>query len=277
VVGALAIQAVAHRAFGPGEPYTRDPRRLRHYRDLLEPYGVALDERLLERGGRHSFRAMGAAVVADVEAPPRVDLVVLAHATPDFDPILSAASHLAFLCPGQPRAFAVSDHGVGAPFAGLRMIAAHLRSPAYATALLVVLDQTSLPNYDARVHRRHTEDSAVALALGRSGPAVVAGVERRDRLDPGQASRAVADLARTAAARTVVLAGSGVDVPRAPRTDGVLVHRAPAQHHCTAVWVALSEHLDRWRHAYDRVVVADYDEPLRQLHTASITLDRKPA
>jgi hypothetical protein len=143
----IAITRVAHRAFPSVRPYIRDERRIRHYRDLLAPYGVPLDERLLSGGGQNGFRAMGDALVSELDAlPPTLDLVVIAHATPDFDPIVSAASHLAHVCPGDPRAFAISDHGVGAPFAALRVIAAHLACPEYRHALLVVLDQNTLPN-----------------------------------------------------------------------------------------------------------------------------------
>ena len=63
---------------------------------------------------------MAGALVARLELPAALHLVVIAYATPDFDPIMSMASHLAHLCPGDPRSSAVSDQGIGAPFTALR-------------------------------------------------------------------------------------------------------------------------------------------------------------
>jgi hypothetical protein len=264
----VGIRQLTHRVFPESGPYVRDPRRLRHYRDLLTPWGVALDEGMLRRGGRNSFRAMSAELVEQLDLPAAVDLVVLAHSTPDFDPIFSAASHLAYLCPGEPRAFAVSDHGVGAPFAALRVIAAHLRWPEFTDALLVVLDQTSLPNYDEQVHRQLVEDSGVAVLIGAAGRSRVAGVACLDDVGRDDVPRLVTRLLEGEPAGTLLLAGPTLELAAASGP----VHRASSRYLCTAVWVALSEHLDQWRDRFERVLVVDHDDRLRQLHAASIAL-----
>ena len=270
--GSASIRRAVHRRFPSAGPYVRDDRRVRHYRDLLGPYGVAFDERMLERGGRNSFRAMGDALVCDLEGlPAALDLVVIAHATPDFDPLLSAASHLAHVCPGEPRSFAISDHGVGAPFAALGVIAAHLRCPDYAHALLVILDQTSLPNYDPRVHASPVEDSAVGVVIGPgAGEGRIGPVQRHGDCGPEDAPARAAAIARSQPPGTLVVAGPAL--ARLADAAGLTVHVASERHLCTAVWFALSEHLPAWRREFTRLLVVDHDPSLRHLHSAVITL-----
>jgi hypothetical protein len=266
----VSIRRVAHRRFPSAGPYVRDERRLRHYRDLLAPYGVALDERMLERGGQNSFHSMGDMLVSQLEGlPAALDLAVIAHATPDFDPILSAASHLAHICPGEPRSFAISDHGVGAPFAALRVIAAHLRCPGYTHALLVVLDQTTLPNYDERVHAGPVDDSAVAVLIGPGGCGRVWGVARQAQVNVEDALTRATQIVR-GMPETLLVAGPALaDVADA---EDLSVHVASARHLCTAVWFALSEQLESWRRQFRQLLLADYDPALGHLHTALIAL-----
>ena len=264
---AVAIRAVAHEVFPAAGPFVPDARQLRHYRDLLGPFGVPFDPAMLQRGARTGFHAMSEAVVGRLAAGD-VDLVVLAHATPDCEPTRSAASHLAFICAGEPRAFALSDLGVGAPFAALRVIAAHLESPGFDCALLVVLEQTSLPNYDERVHDS-VLDSAVAIALGARGEVTVAGVSSRADVAPADAGRVALELLAAEPEETLLVVGPAIAL------DGNRIHRAAAQHHCSAVWIELSLHLERWRERHERVLVADYDSRLRQLHAARIDMAAK--
>jgi hypothetical protein len=183
---------------------------------------------------------------------------------------VSAASHLAHVCPGEPRAFAVSDQGVGAPFAALHLIGAHLRSPDFRNALLVVLEQTTLPNFDARIHAgpEEVEDSAVAIVIGHGGSPVAA-LTRSEGATPEALAGFVERMAGRVDGRTLLLLGPTLD-PAAVRSWGLPVHRASPRHLCTAVWVELSEHLARWRASYDQVLVVEQDQQLRQLHGALI-------
>jgi hypothetical protein len=264
----VPIRQVTHRVFGEAGPYVRDPRRLRHYHDLLTPFGVAFDERLLARGGRNGFRAMSDALIRELpELPDAIDLVVVAHSTPDDDPMVSAAAHLAYICPGEARAFALSDHGVGAPFAALRVIAAHLAT-GDETALLVVLDQTCLPDYDERVHAHDVVDCAVAIVIAADGQSTIEAVTRGVGVDAHDAARLVRALAAEQPPATLVLCGPEIEPP----ADVAAVHPASMRHVCTAVWVELSTHLAAWRERYDRVLVVEYDAALRELHTATIAL-----
>jgi hypothetical protein len=228
------------------------------------------DEDALRAGGQNSFRAMGDELVARLQGmPTKLDLIVIAHTTPDFEPIVSAALHLAHVCPGEARAFALSDHGIGAPFAALQVIAAHLAVPEYRHALLVVVDQTTLPTYDARVHARPVEDSAVAIVLGRGEACQVTALSRH-QAGPVEARRQLARLAASQSTGTMMLVG-----PSLASAAGELplqVHIASPRNLCTAVWIALSERLGDWSGAYERLVIADYDTVLEHLHCATLEL-----
>ncbi|MBN6548067.1 hypothetical protein ITX34_34070, partial [Streptomyces bryophytorum] len=145
--------------------------RLRVYlTDLLHPYGLALDEAALARGGQ-SYAEMGEALIA-LALPPgeSVDLLVLAYAVPDIAPGRATTTRLSHVCPGAPMAFAVTDQAATAPFTALRLIRAYASAPAMSRALLLIAEQPSVP-YDAHLPRTlpHTA-SAVAFVLGPDSP-----------------------------------------------------------------------------------------------------------
>jgi hypothetical protein len=118
------------------------------------------------------------------------------------------------------------------------------------------------------VHPERVQDSAVALVIdGRAGDRVVQ-VNRRDRVGREDALTLIGAVASAQPVGTLLVVGPAlagvVDVAAGP------VHVASPRHHCTAVWIALSEHLDIWRRQYGHILVADYDHRLEHLHTAAI-------
>lgn len=143
--------------------------RERYHRDLVRPYGLDLDSGVLERPGP-SYGEMGRALLdRAVSAQERVDLLVLAYAVPDLDPGRATATYLSHLCPGRPVAFAVSDQGSAAAFTGLKLIGEHARAGNARRAVLLVVEQPTLP-YDPGVPvRLPSGHSGVALVLDADG------------------------------------------------------------------------------------------------------------
>jgi 4-hydroxymandelate oxidase len=151
-----------------------------YHRDLLRPYGLDLDEAALAHRGP-TYGEMGRALLERALSPREpVDLLVLAYAIPDLEPGRATATYLSHVCPGRPTAFAVSDQGTAAAFTALQLISAHLRSGDARRAVLLVLEQETLP-YDPGV--------PVAMPSGNSGVALVfdalPGGEPADAADRG--------------------------------------------------------------------------------------------
>lgn len=181
----------------------------------------------LERPG-HSFADMCTELVAELRATGDLDLVVLAHVTPDLDPRDSVAGALA--APGL-LVFAVSDQGRLAPFTALRVAAAFTDRPR---AAVIVLDQAVVPYSDPDLSALdETDDHAVAIRpeLGFHRVRQWAGVT-------GDRVAEVLDAALAAEQPDLVILG-----PALPPPEGYRWRRAPGDQLGTAGFSALAAEL----------------------------------
>ncbi|WP_173073402.1 hypothetical protein [Phytohabitans rumicis] len=146
---------------------------------------------------------------------------------------------------GEPLAFAVSDQGLAAPFTALRLLGTYARGFTHCRALLIILEQSTLP-YDvvAPPYPPPTRDVGVALLLESGGPpAGTAGISvrryagvTRDRA----ASALVADLAAaTPGDGATLLADPGLGP--LPRIGGHPHRVAPSGLGCVAPWWLLAQ------------------------------------
>lgn len=144
--------------------------RLRTYlTDLLLPYGLTLDAEL-PGAGAQSYGEMAEALVrAAVPPGERVDLLVLAHRVPDITPGRATAAWLSHVCPGHPLSFAVTDDPAAA-FTALRLVHAYAAGAGLTRALLLVVEQPSLPYSPAVAPPLPDTAYGVALLLGPPAP-----------------------------------------------------------------------------------------------------------
>ncbi|QKW22942.1 2-hydroxy-acid oxidase [Kitasatospora sp. NA04385] len=286
---AWGIRRAVRLAFpGPGAP-AGDPvhgARLRRYlTDLLHPYGLELAPGApapgaAEPGGRCYGEMAEALIRAAVPEGEAVDLLVLAHAVPDITPGRATTTWLSHVCPGTPMALAVSDQGAASAFTALRLVDAYARSGGLRRALLLVVEQDSLP-YDPGV--------PVVVPAGSRGVALLFG----DRL-PRERTAAVSRVATRvladgspAAALAAELAGPG-DAPARKAATGILgttaaaaaahpwppgLRFADAGQPATGVWWDLAGELAEPSTGPRTVVLADYDAGPDHLSTATIVLD----
>lgn len=162
----LAFPGSAAPAADPGHA-----ERLRVYlTDMLRPCGLALDAELLGPGAQ-SYGEMAEALIR-VAVPPgeQVDLLVLAHRVPDITPGRATATWLSHVCPGRPLAFAVTDPSPAAAFTALRLTRAYAAGAGLTRALLLVLEQPSLPYTPAVSPPLPDAAYGVALLLGPPTP-----------------------------------------------------------------------------------------------------------
>jgi hypothetical protein len=261
-------------------PFRPDSELLVYFQDLLDPFEVEMDEELLRAGPNVTWTELfdGAAAAAGIRGA-RPDLIVVAHALPDADPLTVVAAHANLAFGGDAHILAISEQGLQAPFTALRIAAAYTRSGRCRQAALVLLEQTTLPNRVPLVHETPLVDSAVILLLDGDGHLAVDGV--RAIQDSAALPRTLAELADPADPRqTLLVLGPWVSpgqvaLPLPPPLAPLPTHRVLPGSYCTSVWLALARHGREWAAQFDRVLLCDTDPRLGGSHVA--VLSRRPA
>lgn len=256
---ALGLAGVA-RAGSAGDRRVDDDFSTRHFTDLTAGYGLAFRPELAQAGPGTTFTALTRALHERLEplAGP-VELAVVAHATPDLDCRLAAATYLSEALEGGPLAFSVSEVGACAPFAALRLASDYAARHGYRRALVVLADQATLP-YD--VAERPAGDAGVALLLEEGGaPLAVAHEAGVGVADLPAALEAVLAELLPDGERVAVVAGAGID-PELVRRGGT-VRSARAGFPCTGLWDGLAD-------SVGRVLLVEHDAATGDLGAALV-------
>ncbi|GAA0362262.1 hypothetical protein GCM10009541_00670 [Micromonospora gifhornensis] len=236
-----------------------DPADRANLRDRMEKlYGDFTDVSWLTDGPMVSYHDMVRTVVQELGPElVDVDLAITVDASPDCRHQSFPGPVLSHLLPGDPIMLGVSEQGVAGPYTALRIAHQYLRSGAATRALILIMEQSTLPPDDAAV--RPVRDVAVALLLGPEGTVEL-------DLPTVAVTRAEAAGALTNEVDLVVAGAALADLP-----TGVPVRRAEPGHPCAGVWLALAELLDS-RPDGGRVLVADRDPVLPYRCAVTVTL-----
>jgi hypothetical protein len=216
-------------------------------------------------GQGNSFSDMCEHLVAELRATGPLDLLVLAHVTPDLDSRDSVAGALAS---PELLVLAVSDQGRLAPFTALRVAAAF---PDRPHAAVIVLDQAAVPYADSDLSALDDRaDHAVALlpALGFDPVRQWAGVT-------GDRVASLLDEALRAEQPDLVILG-----PALPPPAGFAWRRAPGDQLATAVFSALSAEMADGAGTVDRtrrITVVEYEPAIRGLALVTWSEHSRPA
>ena len=244
--------------------------RLRLYvTDMLHPYGLEFDEAAFERGGQ-SYSEMAEALIAlAVPEGESVDLLVLAHVVPDISPGRATTTYLSHVCPGGPMAFAINDQGAAAAFTAMRLIREYARTDGLRRALLLVLEQATLP-YATGAAPMPSGDTGVALLFG-DGAAVPELDYVTVRPGTALASIPAAISARSAdASDTTVVVGAAL-ARQASELPGTDIRTGLAEQPHTGAWWELAGALADAKTS--RLVLADYDDESHSLCLAGFSLN----
>jgi hypothetical protein len=159
----------------------------------------------------------------------------------------------------------ISEQGVAGPFTALRTAAEMIAGGVARRALILVLEQSTLPPGGPRP----AADLAVALLLSAEGDGPLLGrptvtVSGRfetaaEALSPRTGADERAEAEFGLAARTLVLGEALADLEPAP---GVSVLRSEPGHPCAGVWLALAELLADGAAIDDSILIADRDPRL---------------
>jgi hypothetical protein len=216
----LGLKSVLHKRFRSGGDRIDGPDMVRYFTDLTAGHDVGYLPERVARARGNSFISLTRELLAGhlSDAEP-IDLAIVAHDTPDFDPRLSAPVTLTAVLPGGPLVFAVSGHGSLAGFLALRVAAGYARRQGFRRVVILVVEQRGMP-YETP---RPAADAAVGLLL-----------------------EAGAGTARVALLPDVVPAAAKAEVDRlAPgpgiRGGGGLSADFPAGISATGLWAELAE------------------------------------
>ncbi len=248
---------------------THSARLHRYVTDMLRPYGLEFDEAAFERGGQ-SYSEMAEGLIAlAVPEGESVDLLVLAHAVPDISPGRATTTYLSHVCPGGPMSFAINDQGAAAAFTAMRLIREYARTDGLRRALLLVLDQATLP-YDTGAAALPAGNTGVALLFG-DGSAVTeldqASVHPRTALTstPDAITATSPD-----ASDTTIVVGTSL-ASQAPDLRGTDIRAASSDQPHTGAWWELVDALADAKTS--RLVLADLDDESRSLCLAAFSLN----
>lgn len=228
-----------------------DAKALAFYRDLLGPFGHAVDEARLKAGSGYDHVEIAGALI-EPEFAHRPDLIVVAQALPDLLPFKVVAPWLDHRLGGGARCLGISQAGAQAPFLALRTVAAYRYASASSLALLVFLEQSTLPAAHPVADGRDLADSGVALVVSDSGGwKVTQLVTFADAQDIG----AAIETQRGGQGETAVILGPLLTV----EVRGVEILHAERRHYATAVWRSFALAAPTLSRAFRTVVLADAD------------------
>lgn len=249
----------------PGRPYAEDPATLSYYRDLVEPFGAVVEEDLLRQAPQVSHcDLIDLLVSAPGVGDSAPDLVIVAQALPDLTPFTAIGPYLDRKLGGGATNFGIHQQGLAAPYTALRVISAFQRAGRSRTALLAVLEQTTLPSRFGLVHDHGLIDSGVMLVLDSSDGPQVTDVQTVPAHVPA-VDRIRALLAEDPQG-TLVVTGPWFDRSGLDGTP----HHHPVEpgSYCTGVWLPLALNWRAWTKAHSTVVLCDTDPRSGESHLA---------
>lgn len=253
----LRIASLDLGGSAPRPPGSADEVRFRRSMEAI--HGALPAHRWPPFGPGVDFHAMAEAVAARMSPwTDGLDLIVTVSASPDCLIPSRPGCLLSWRLARCAHVVGLVDQGVAGPFTALRIAHDRVRSGRSHKALVVVLEQSTLPAVPMAV--RPTHDVAVAMVIGPDGPV---GLER-PRTEVGTAPL-LADpwrLSPSESAATTLLAGVGAPSHHPDVTGPVTLIRAAGGHPCAGVWLELDSLLNAPALPGGPVLVTDSDPVL---------------
>ncbi len=274
-----AIECIVPFSFDAADR-SAGPEDVTYFQNHLESlYGPFDDLDWLTNGTLVSYHDMVRRVVRELgPLLTGVDLVITVDASPDCRHQSLPGCLLSDLIGGDPLMLGVSEQGIAGPFTALRIATDRMRAGLSRRALVLLMEQSTLPPEHGVV--LPSRDTAVALLLAPDGalplsrPIItVTGVVPDSPSPDALAGPAVPD--PVADSPVALVFGAGLsDV--APDRDGATVIRADDGHPCAGVWLALARYLEQGAPSGGSVLVADRDPVLPYLCGVRLTVAAKP-
>ena len=278
----VRLAATISREFPHGESSANSADREaldRSLNDLTSLYGAVYRPELVDLDRLASYKFMAAETFGELgPLLGEIDLVILAYATPDLDTRDFVGCFIADAVPGGPMVFSVSDQGSTAPFTALRLAGDYLADCGGRSALVLALDQHTVPWDVPDRAAVPTCSAAVAVVVdsidaeGVDGEGFGTQVWHHTAVAPenlGTTVEAAWALARLRLGRSAVLvAGRDTPLPEDAAESATAVVVADQGRVCTGVWHALDDYRRNHPDGPGPIVVLDYDPVWRYLGVA---------
>jgi hypothetical protein len=256
----FGLARIVHRRFNGGTARLDDDFSVRHFSDLTKGYGVAYRRDIAERAAANTFTTMAMDLLGTAAEPDEpVEIVIVAHVTPDADCRLAATTYLTHALPATALVFSISDNGPSTPYTALCLAGDYARRHGYQRALVLVMDQATLPYDTGEPRHALAGDAAVAILLRRGDPTGLA-LRQVTAVRPDGVAATIERVLREVAGPdepVAMIAGTGIDPDRDLPARAEVVWCAPSGYPGTATWEGLAQHFGA--HAGGRLVLADYD------------------
>ena len=157
--------------FPPKKMSVPRKRYIKYYADLYSLYDIPMSEKALIAGGQYSYAQLGDGILeklSDQDLLRDIDLMVIVTWSPEFDAeYASCSAYFNEKYRMQCRLIDVGDQGTLAPFSALKIIHACLAGERYSNALLLVLEQTTIPRQIYADKRLPKWNAAIGLIISK--------------------------------------------------------------------------------------------------------------
>ena len=283
----LTLTRAAYNAYDGNSHFAAEPTLPKYLSDMGKPYGATLRAEATATG--HSHAEMAEPLIeALAVGPVPIDVLILAQRMHDVSPGRATATYLASRCPGTPLALSVCDQGTASPFTALRLLAAYAETGACRRALLIVVEQATLPYNLITEAALPDRNTAAAFLLEPGQGAIETRQEQhqqdhqiQDQQPPAQppplpggvpASSLPLSSPQSAMPRTAGDNPTGLWTTNDTEPQDVIVLRDQAGLPLTGLWWQLAAGLDKWAADNKRVVLTDHDPTIGLRSTATFDL-----
>lgn len=125
-------------------------RFTRFYQDLFSRFELGeIDPMTYQRGSQRSYVELGDVVLKQCEADgilKNLELLIVCYWAPEFDPEYSAGAYFCDRYGIKSKTFDVCDQGLLSPIMAMKIIKSYFKHAEIKNALLLCLDQTTIPS-----------------------------------------------------------------------------------------------------------------------------------
>ncbi|OIU69826.1 hypothetical protein [Rossellomorea aquimaris] len=164
----IILEDISHIELGQSKPYREDKELIRFQKDLLNQYNLPFNEKALLKGLQNDFIDISSKLLDrfTLEELHRFDLILIAYDTPNIDPSYSLIGYLTEKYKLEGLCFAMSDYGLDIGFGALKVAAKMMENADFTKALLIVLEQNTLPYHESG--DTHYSDGGMAITLSKN-------------------------------------------------------------------------------------------------------------
>lgn len=150
-------------------------RFMKYYIDLFNLYGKTLPESIFTEGSQYSYSELGEAVLDELDLQGKLknlDIFVASYWANEFDPNhASCGAYFSEKYQFQCKTFDVCEQGTLSAFTGIKIIHNYLAQDEINKAILVIMEQTTIPRIKEDHDLVPTQTGTVALLFDRQSQA----------------------------------------------------------------------------------------------------------